>query len=201
MTGSSVKLCIVAIVAMLSLLAADSAGTHHVLGRPAYSLNEDPNAPPAVRGETETGGFIVTYMVFPAFPRPGEPGRGNFYIKSQDGGTLFQGKVTFTIRADSWLSWLGFGGRDTDLGTQRIDDSVFRQGFVFPDEGTYILAAKFEADGMPHRVEFPLRIGMPMPMEYVFGGVLALLVGFVVFQRRRSMTGKLRGQHADSGKP
>ena len=118
---------------ILSLLAADYAGAHHILGRPGYSLNEDSNTPPAVQGETEVGDFIVTYMVFPAFPRPREPGRINLYVKHDQ--TPFQGKVTFRLREDSWLPWSPGGHHAAMLGTQAPDDNVFRQGFVFPEEG------------------------------------------------------------------
>lgn len=200
MTRTLLKISCAALVTVLSLLAADFAGAHHVLGRPSYGLNEDSNTPPAIQGETKVGGFIVTYMVFPAFPRPREPGRVNLYLKSDRSGAPFQGKVTFTIRDDSWLSRLRFGESAAVLGTQRIDDSVFRQGFVFPDEGEYIISASFEADGKPYNIEFPLRIGAPMPMEYIFGLVILALVAFVAIQRRRSMTGKIRDMRAGDGK-
>ena len=188
------------LLSVVAQFGASAASAHHVLGRPAYSLNEDSNTPPAVQGETEIGGFIVTYMVFPAFPRPREPGRVNFYIKSEQDGTPYQGKVTFTIRDDSWLSRVRFGESMAVLGAQRPDDGVFRQGFVFPDEGQYIISASFKADGQSHTIDFPLRIGAPMPMEYIFGGVLVALIAFVVFQRRRSMTGKIRDLHAGGDK-
>lgn len=52
---------------------------HHVLGRPAYSLNEDSTTPPSMQIETQIGSYYVTYMVFPAFPSPNQPGRVNVY--------------------------------------------------------------------------------------------------------------------------
>ncbi len=195
MTGSLLKFSFAVLV---SLLAADIAGAHHVLGRPGYSLNEDSNTPPAVQGETRIGGFDAAYMVFPAFPRPHEPGRVSFYVKSQASGAPFEGKVTFTIRDNSWLSRLRFGANAVTLGTQPPDDRVCRQNFVFPDEGEYIIAAAFEADGESYTVEFPLRIGAPMPAEYIFGAILLILAAFVAIQRRRAMTGRLRDLHGKS---
>jgi hypothetical protein len=188
------------VAVVLSLLVTNIANAHHFLGRPAYGLNEDSNTPPAIQGETQVGDFNVTYMVFPAFPRPNEPGRVNLYVKSDRSGTPFQGKVTFTIRDNSWLSWVLGDVYETVLGTQPPDDSVFRQGFVSSDEGEYMISATFEADGRSHIVEFPLRIGTPMPMEFLLGLGLLAIVGFVIVQRRRSMTGKLREAHTgDSG--
>jgi len=198
MVGTLFKISCATLAAVASLLAANFAAAHHVLGRPAYSLNEDSNTPPAVQGETQIGGFNVTYMVFPAFPRPGEGGRVNLYVKPDRGGAPFQGKVTFAIRDGSWLSWLRPG--ETVLGTQPPDDNVFRQGFVFPDDGAYIVSANFTANGKPYTIEFPLRIGAPMRMGYVFGFALLALAVFVVVQRRRAMTGKIRELHAGDGK-
>ncbi len=201
MIRTSLKLSCVALIAILSLLAADFANAHHVLGRPGYSLNEDSNTPPAVQGETHIDDFIVTYMVFPAFPRPHEPGRVNLYLKHDQGEAPFKGRVTFKIRGNSWLSWLWGDEDSATLGTQAPDDSVFRQGFVFPDNGDYIVSAEFEAGGKPYNVEFPLRVGTPTPMGFVFGFVLLALVVFVAIQRRRAMTGKLRDLHTNGGKP
>ncbi|NKB58126.1 MAG: hypothetical protein GKS00_17515 [Alphaproteobacteria bacterium] len=194
------KLLCATLVTVLSLAAAGFASAHHVLGRPSYGLNEDSNTPPAVQGETHLGSVTATYMVFPAFPKPEEPGRINLYLKQDRSDVPFEGKVTFKIRSNSWLSWLWNDEEEITLGTQLQDDSVFRQVFVFPKEGEYIISAEFEADGLPYNVEFPLRIGALMPMDFILGFALLVLVGFVVIQRRRSMTGKIRNLHADGSK-
>ncbi len=172
------------------------AAAHHVLGRPSYSLNEDSNTPPSLQGETELGGYFVTYMVFPAFPQPGKPGRINLYAIRIDDGTPFHGKVAFTVRNDSWLSWIGIGDTVEKLGVQPPDDNVFRQGYLFHEVGDYIIAAEFEADGEPHVLEVPLRIGAPPPVGSIVAGVaFILLVTVSVVYRRRAMTGKIRGTH------
>jgi len=203
MTRTMIRISCATLVAVLSLLAADFAAAHHILGRPSYSLNEDSNTPPAVQGEAEAvglyGGFVVTYMVYPAFPRPGEPGRVNVYIKNHNDKAPYQGTVTFKIRDGSQFSWLWGEDHQTTLGTQPPDDNIHRQGFVFPDEGEYIISASFEDGGQPYNVEFPLRVGAPAPMGYVFGIALFALLVFTLVQRRRSMTGKMRSLHADGG--
>ena len=133
---------------------------HHVLGRPAYSLNEDSNTPPSMQVETQIGNYFVTYMVYPAFPRAGESGRINLYATHMDGGEPFAGEVTFTVRDDAW-----FGAAAPEvLGVQQPDDSVFRQGFVFSEDGDYVIRAEFQADGEPYLVDFPLSIGQPSPV-------------------------------------
>ncbi len=58
------------LVPALWLSVVDFAIAHHVLGRPNYSLNEDSNTPPSMQGEVQIGDYFVTYMAFPAFPRP-----------------------------------------------------------------------------------------------------------------------------------
>ena len=180
------------------LLPVDFAAAHHVLGRPAYSLNEDSNTPPSMQAEVQIGDYLVTYMVFPAFPKPDQPGRINLYATRFDDGTPFQGNVAFKARAETWLSWLGIAGKPETLGTQPQDDNVYRQGYHFHDAGDYIISAEFEAEGEPYVLEFPLRIGDPAPigpLGLAVGAVLIVLVSVSVIQRRRSMTGKIRAAH------
>ena len=182
------------------------AVAHHVLGRPAYSLNEDSNTPPAMQAEVQIGDYIVTYMVFPAFPRPKQPGRINLYATRIDDGTPFDGKVTFKVRYDSWREWFGFGDGGVRLGRQPPDDHVFRQGFLLDQAGDYIISAEFQADGEPYVIDFPLRIGAPSPigpMGIAVGVLMVVLVtvSVSVVQRRRAMTGKIRGaRDAKDGK-
>ncbi len=64
------------------LSIVDVAEAHHILGRPAYSLNENSNTPPSMQVETMIGDYFVNYMVFPAFPRSKEPGRIHLYAQS-----------------------------------------------------------------------------------------------------------------------
>ncbi len=186
----------------LWLSAVEFAAAHHVLGRPSYSLNEDSNTPPAMQGEALIGDYFVTYMVFPAFPRPEVPGRIHLYVIRADDGEPFQGEVTFKVREASWLSWLGVGGKEEKLGVQPPDDNVFRQSFLFHEAGDYVISTQFEADGEPYVVDVPLRIGEPAPIGPI--GIAVGLLAFVlvtvsVIQRRRSMTGKIRSTHEERG--
>ena len=108
-----------------------AAHAHHVLGRPSYALNEDSNTPSAMQVETQIGNYFVNYMVFPAFPRPNEAGRVNLYVRKLDGGAAFSGKIAFSVRDNSWAAWLGLAANEEKLGSQVLDDNVYRQGFVF----------------------------------------------------------------------
>lgn len=190
------------LIAVAALVSGTSgAFAHHVLGRPAYALNEDSNTPPAMQVETWVGNYDFNYMVFPAFPRPGEPGRINLYVRRIDGGNAFNGKITFTVQDDSWRNWIGLGAKEETLGVQAPDDVVFRQGFVFKNAGDYLITARFEADGEPYIIDFPLRIGARSPLGPlgVILGLLGLtLVGVNLLQRRRAMSGKIRASHEKS---
>ncbi len=175
---------------LLGSVVPSLAAAHHVLGRPAYSLNEDSNTPPSMQVETQIGDYFVTYMVFPAFPRPNTPGRINFYATRLDDGAPFQGLVTFKVRDKGW-----FGSREEILGVQPPDDNVYRQGFVFKDEGEYVVTAEFESGGQPYIVDFPLRIGEPVPvgpLGWAVGVILVVLLGVNLAQRRRLLTAKVR---------
>lgn len=198
---SLLSLALLALALWISVV--DFAAAHHVLGRPNYSLNEDSNTPPSMQGEVQIGDYFVTYMAFPAFPRPESPGRINLYVTRIDDGTPFQGEVTFKVRGESWLSWLGVGGNEKRLGLQPPDDNVFRQGFLFHEAGDYMVIAEFQAGGEPYTIEFPLRIGEPVsvgPIGIAAGLVLIVLVSVSAIQRRRAMTGKIRGAHEAQAK-
>jgi len=185
------------------LMPGQSATAHHILGRPSYSLNEDSNTPPSVTVETQAGGYALTYMVYPDLPRPGAPGRINFYAKRLADGAPFAGKVKFLVRLDSWLTWFGVDDHTETIGVQSIDDAVFRQGVYFGSAGDYIISAEFKVDDAVHRVDFPLRVGIPSavgPIGILIGGAFILLIGFALVQRRRALTGKVRDHRDYNGR-
>ena len=197
-----VPLALLAAVFWLTL--TDFAAAHHVLGRPSYSLGEDSNTPSSLQAEARVGDYYVTYMVFPAFPKPNSPGRINLYVKSLKTGKSFDGKIYFTVRDDSWKSWIGLGAAAEKLGSQVIDDFVYRQGFSFQAAGDYIITAHFKGKGAPYVIDFPLRIGAPSPWGPIGLAALilmVLLVGVSIVQRRRAMTAKLRDAHQLSDRP
>lgn len=176
-----------------ALLYCCSVHAHHVLGRPSYNLNEDSNTPPSMQVETQVGKYDVTYMVFPAFPRPNEPGRVNLYAVRMDDGTPYRGEVTFKVRDDSL-----FDDNEETLGVQEVDDNVFRQGFEFLRKGDYIIRAEFEADGEPYKVDFPLRIGESSsmgPIGIAVAVILIVLIGVNILQRKRLITARIRSAH------
>ncbi|VAW76284.1 FIG00921845: hypothetical protein [hydrothermal vent metagenome] len=154
----------------LVLLLPYNSFAHHVLGRPSYSLNESSNTPPSMQVETRIGKYYVTYMVFPAFPKPKQQGRINLYIKKIKDGVPFKGEVVFTVLDDSW-----FSSNKEVLGAQYSNDAIFRQGFIFQRPGYYLVRAEFISDKEPYIVDFPLRIGNPWPL-----GPIGLMVGIIV---------------------
>jgi len=175
------------------LLVCLQVQAHHVLGRPSYSLNEDSTTPPSMQVETQIGDYYVTYMAFPAFPSPNEPGRVNLYASRIDNGAPFQGKVTFKVRDDSW-----FSDKEELLGVQDVDDNVFRQGFEFNKEGDYIIRAEFESGGVPYQIDFPLRIGEPSsfgPLGIAITIILFVLFGVNIVQRKKLVQAKIRSAH------
>jgi len=171
------------------------AHAHHVLGRPAYSLSEESNTPPSMQVETQIGNYSVTYTAFPAFPKPNEGGRVNLVATHMDTSAPYIGNVTFKVRDDSW-----FSRNEEVLGTQKIDDGVYRQGFVFKKAGDYIITAEFEADNEPYVIDFPLRIGKPFPIGPIGISaivILLVLVGVNLTQRKRLHRLKAKQHHAD----
>jgi hypothetical protein len=181
----------IAIALTVLLGGALPCQAHHVLGRPAYSLSEDSNTPPSMAVETQIGEYFVTYMVFPAFPQANEPGRLNLYASRIDNGEVFQGTVTFSVRDNGWF--------DTSereiLGTQEIDDGVYRQGFLFSEDGKYLVRAEFEAGGEPYLIDLPLQIGEPSPVGTVVlsaGSIVAILLLVNLAQRKKLLRAKVQ---------
>ena len=163
---------------------------HHVLGRPAYSLNEDSNTPPSMEVETSLGDYNITYMVFPAFPKPGVKGRINLYAVNINTGKPYDGKVHFSVRDDSW-----FSNNEETIGTQEIDDGVYRQGFVIQKEGNYIVTAHFMANNEPYIIDFPLTVGTPSEFTLpviIIGAIFVFLIIISLIQRRRLMQMRIK---------
>jgi hypothetical protein len=180
---------------IIALIVSAQVYAHHVLGRPAYSLNEDSNTPPSMNIETQVGNYFITAMVYPAFPRPNEPGRINFYATRLDSGEPLDTGVTFRVRNDNW-----FNSNEEKLGAQVLDDNVYRQGFMFREEGDYIITAEFFADGETYTIDFPMRVGSPFPLG-PFGiaivVVILVLVGVSVLQRKRLIRARIQIERND----
>ncbi len=186
------------IFAAIAQLIAPPARAHHVLGRPSYALNEDSNTPSSMQVETQIGDYFINYMVFPAFPRPNETGRVNLYVRKLDGGIAYNGKINFTVRDNSWAARFGLGSNDEKLGAQVIDDTVYRQGFVFRERGAYIITASFKDGDTPYVIDFPLQVGAPSPVGPIgmaVAAILAVLFGVSIIQRRRAISGQTRNSH------
>ena len=180
------SLFIMFIVLTIWLFYTNDAVAHHILGRPSYELNENSNTPPTLQGETKMGGFYIAYMVYPAFPKPEEPGRISIYIKSIKNDQLFNGTVNFSVRHDKLFSFSRF---DT-IGTQHLDDNVYRQSFNFHQAGEYVVRARFRARDEDYRLDIPLRVGpvaFTSPIGLTVGAFVALLIFVGTVRYYRSM--------------
>ena len=189
------------LIALLSFsfiaLYTPLADAHHVLGRPAYSLNEDSNTPPSMNIETIIGDFFVTAMVFPAFPKPEEAGRINLYVTRLKTKQPLNADIEFSVRNDSWLSGTGFGNKPEQLGAQVLDDNVYRQAFSFHQRGDYIISASFWDKGEHYIIDFPLRVGEPLPigpLGIIVTLVLLLLIAVSLVQRKKILRNKSRDE-------
>ena len=163
---------------------------HHVLGRPAYSLNEDSNTPQSMNLETQVGDYFVTAMVYPAFPRPNESGRINLYATHVDSGEPLNAGVSFKVREDSW-----FSHHTENLGAQVLDDNVYSQAFAFNHEGDYIITAEFQADGERYEIDFPLRVGEPLgigPLGLLVTVIVIMLIAVTFIKRKRLLRIRLQ---------
>lgn len=168
---------------MFCMLAVTQSFAHHILGRPSYSLNEDSNTPPTKNIELYVGDYEISYMVYPAFPKPQESGRVNFHAAHIDTGKSYVGKVTFKVKEDSW-----FSNKTEILGIQKHEDNIFHQDFVFKEEGDYIITAEFQDGTVSYNIDFPLRVGSPTTLGTISTllalVILVLLVSTTLNQKR-----------------
>lgn len=155
---------------LFCLLLTMQSFAHHIIGRPSYSLNEDSNTPPSKQIELYVGDYNINYMVYPAFPKPHESGRINFYASHIDSGKSYVGKVAFSVKEDGW-----FSKESKNLGIQEHEDNIFHQDFTFKKAGDYIITAEFHDGAVPYRIHFPLRVGAPTSFK-TMGAILALAV-------------------------
>ena len=170
------------------IVPTEGVRAHHVLGRPAYSLNEDSNTPPSMQIEARIGSYFISMMAYPAFVRPGEPGRIHLYATHEKTGQPYTGKVTFSVRDD-----VLFGTAENEnLGIQPPDDAVYRQGIVFKEKGEYIVSAFFEAGGEPYTIDFPMTVGDPLPVRSLFIGGLVLATALFLAFAARVLRGRKR---------
>ncbi|MCP4186930.1 MAG: hypothetical protein GY763_04915 [Gammaproteobacteria bacterium] len=186
------------LIFIVTVLISAQAVSHHVLGRPAYSLNENSNTPPSMNIETQIGNYFVTAMVFPAFPKPNEAGRVHFYATHLDSGEPLNTDVIFRVKDNGW-----FSNHEEKLGAQVLDDSVYRQGFIFQQQGDYIITAEFVADNQPYTIDFPMTVGNPAPV-----GPLGIAITIIVFilmavsivQRKRLIRARIQNARPGTDK-
>ena len=81
-----------------------------------------------------------------------------------------------------------------DPGTQKAWSRA-RQRLVFPGRGEYLITIRFEDNGEPYVIQFPVHIGEAAPVSVVTMAIIALAIALVLIsltQRRRLMSGKVR---------
>ena len=173
------------LAALFLVWAQNPAFAHHILGRPAYSYNGDSSTPPSISLEVQIGHFNVTAMAFPVELKVREPVRIKVYATRLDSDARFNGEVAFSVRDDSWLS-----SKEEQVATQTMDDNgVYSQNLEFRHDGNYIVTAKFDADGEPYVIDFPVSVGKPVPVTFLVSA--AALLGLVLWvitaiKRRRN---------------
>jgi hypothetical protein len=203
-------------VLLLSLLMVTPLFAHHILGRPSYSLNEDSNTPPSMQAELQAGSYDVLYMAYPAFPKANERGRINIHASHIVTGKTYVGEMTFRVKHASWFStewlpdeWLSeewfpaewFSSESVLLGVQKIDDGVFRQGFVFKEDGEYTILAEFSEGEHTHIMNFPLRVGAPAlisPAGYAVIFVIIILLAASIANRKKLERQRIKRHHSES---
>ena len=72
---------------------------------------------------------------------------------------------------------------------------IYRQGFVFSKDGSYIIRAHYEAGGEPYDIDFPLQVGEESPVGvigFAVGLLAVILLGANLSQSRRLQRVKMQ---------
>jgi uncharacterized integral membrane protein len=78
---------------------------------------------------------------------------------------------------------------------------VYRQGFLFHEDGDFVMTAELKAATETHVSEYPLRIGDPWPLGLIgiaAAVVVVLLAAVSILQRKRLLREKLRSTRSEA---
>ena len=177
---------------LLMLVLSAQALAHHAVGRPQYTLAQGEGGTARVEIQLQIGAYAVHYLAAPALPQPGQSGRVELALTAIADRAPYRGEVSFHVRTEGW-----FGGPERRLvepvGDESMGDvaaaGVYRQGFVFSEQGAYTIIARFASRGQPYTLEFPLQVGnssaWPALLIAIGLVVLLLLLVRVLAARRR----------------
>jgi hypothetical protein len=79
--------------------------------------------------------------------------------------------VSFQVSEDGW-----FAAPAETIGEQQARQGVVEQGFEFSRDGQYIIRARFDSDGQPYKVDFPMQVGNPQRWLAMLLAVAVVLV-------------------------
>ena len=121
-------------------------------------------------------------------------------------GETYTGDMTFSVKRDPWylMKWISAEWFSTEaelLGLQKIDDGVFRQGFIFEEDGDYTILAEFSEGEHTHIMNFPLRVGVPPLIgstAYIVGIVIVVLLVLSMVKRKRLQLERIRRHHSEN---
>lgn len=185
MKFSNLKRCLVVIIALVLMSSVIEA--HHIRGIPHYSYKSNYPETPVYEVSEQEGRWTITFTYYSI---PGQQALDlAIYIRDTVGDTVFEGPVNFRV----------FGIREDPNESHpytayRNPTNIYKVGWVYEDEGEYLVRITFEDGDKKHSVLFELSVGDDNPLLTVLlisvSAVLIFAVVVGVVKKRRPASGR-----------
>ena len=175
------------------ILAATTAGAHHILGIPHYDYDERYPQVPILTYRVNAGALEVKMTGYPGRPEPGEQVFLNVYMQDLSDSSLFGGEVTLEVLQDHML------GSDPVIygpAVATLEEAVFKFFPRFPEEANYTIRISWQAEGAPWTIDLPMVVGEPGSPWTLLASITAGVVVFLVVIRAARIKLKRRTESA-----
>jgi len=189
---ASAQAAMLGVAAAASLLQAQPARGHHILGLPHYSYKENYPQRPTLEYPATTGPYEVLLTSYPGVPTPGEPANLALYIKNKETNRVYGETISVRVLQTSTF------GDNTEIlpPTKRTPfDNEYKYYVTLPVDGEYIVELSMPVEGRTEVIPFLMVAGEPTATaSIILVGAFSVVVMFVVVravqkkrQRRQAM--------------
>ncbi len=180
------KCCLLAMVTVL--IFSSVAQAHHIRGIPHYSYKNNYPETPVYEIAEQDGRWTITFTYYAI---PGQKALDlAIYIRDTITDSVFYAPVNFLV----------FGTReDPDhshpFTAYRNPTNIYKVGWVYEDEGDYLVRISFDDGKTQHNVLFELSVGdnNPLWMVLIISVSIILIFAIVVgvIRKRQIKTGRV----------
>lgn len=172
---------------------------HHILGIPHYAYDESYPQAPVIKYAVEAGPYVVELTGYPGRPVPGERAEMHAYIRPKSGGGKpYDDLVLIRVVEGTHTSEDASGKNIFGPENLRPEGNLYVFHPEYPVDGEYTVKLKFQAEGQPFTISFPLTVGEPKsawaPLLWTLGfmTMVVVVVRAIAIKRRRRLAREQR---------